>query len=241
MIIGNMIILYFFSLLSWICWDSYMKLKNKPLVENKLVRFMFVHCGSYNDNEIRVGVGRLQLPDVKNRDSISKTIMMAQISCFIYAVIVIVLDAVCLATKNNTFYCVTVPLFSIYFIFTVVMLILGGKKYVKEYKQQSIKKYEVLVKLGQKNSFSVEDVADYLQNGYKINFELYGLLFEFSIYKEDKDKGKILQLLDLTHGRILNVNKDLNEIVDNTFINDRSIKDLWIYLDMSVSDGVNQI
>lgn len=234
MVIGAVIIIFIFSLLCWSRLDSWAKLTNKPVIQGKFVRFLFVHCGSYNENEIIVNGGRVSIPSKQNLYSISKFVMTGQIISFIYFAIVIALDAICLVTENNILYWFSIPLACIYLLFAIILFIIGGKKQTEIIEQQCAEKFIALSTQGFKNTITIKDAINFVKQGRRLSFNLYGISFEFSIYKKDDKKGDLLQLVDLSHMKILLVNRDFATLTTDVQINLKSLSSLWPYLAVEV-------
>lgn len=228
-LIPAMIFLFAFSLFGCLTLDTYMKLMGKPLIRKNFVRFTTIHCGSYIENQITLNGNSVSIPDTTNRGAISVTVFVLEVLNLIYVMATIAIVIIALTTANNVITIVSFVLCVIYLILVLILFFRSTVLLNKEQAKRCESKFNELKEASVKNTLLLDDALQHLNQGKRVSFELYGLSFSLEAYKKDK-----CQLLDLTHGRILMVNKELMEIVKNVSINSKTLRKLWPYLEIKV-------
>lgn len=232
-----MILLFIISLFSFYGWDYYMKITHKPMLKSKFVRLFVIHYGRQSENEIRNNNSSVQLPCEENLYSVSKTVLGLEIGNLIYAIAVFVLCGLYLTRDSDEILISALILLAIYLIGIIVSIIICIVKTKKTERLEWGKKYEVLRQMEFRNEMTLSEAEACIFEGKRVCFNLYGLDFLMDIYPRDNNK---IELLSLTHQRILTVSKDLKEILNAISINQQSLNALWKYLKIKIKDSTCQ-
>lgn len=235
MIIG-LIILIVISFVGVHCsfhkWDYYMKRMNKPLFRGKIVRYCFIHYGTYFENDIRKDNQPLQLPAKENEYAIAKTALGFQIGNIVYFLIGIVFSILYIVGENTVVLFCTSGIAILYLIAALCSYMICAFKTEKVNRLIWEEKYNRLVQCGSKNNISLAEAQSAIIKGAEVSFSLYGLDFGLTLYqpKKGNESSEQIQLLDFTHQRVLTVHKNLDEILTSISVNGKSLKSLWNYL-----------
>lgn len=217
---------------SFRAWDYYMKRMNKPLFRGKIVRYCFIHYGTYFENDIRKDNQPLQLPAKGNEYAISKTALGLQIGNIVYFLIGIVFGILYIVHENTVVLFCTLGIAIIYFIVALMSYIMCTLKIKKVNRLIWEEKYNHLIQCGNKNNISIAEAQLAIIKGADVSFSLYGLDFGLTLYqpKKGNESSEQIQLVDFTHQKILMVHKNLDEILTRISVNGKSLKSLWKYL-----------
>lgn len=209
-----------------------MKRMNKPLLRGKIVRYCFIHYGTYFENDIKKDDQPLQLPAKGNEYAISKTALGLQIGNIVYFLIGIVFSILYIVHGNKVVLFCTLGIAIIYFIVALMSYIMCALKINKANRLIWEEKYHHLVECGNKNNISLAEVQLAIIKGADVSFSLYGLDFGLTLYRPQKgnQSSEQIQLVDFTHQKILMVHKNSDEILTRISVNGKSLKSLWNYL-----------